>query len=205
MAAFLYAPSGEATWYGIGPGAMTGSTYTGPLTNYCCGQTLNGAYQSPTIVGSAGNMSIVFSSANQATLSWSEGTIPIQKFDFGPGGSAATQPVGTPQAGWWYAPSEGGRGYAIEVQGDVMYLAAYMYDSQGNPVWYLSTGPMTSTLLYQGQLQQYGGGQTLTGTYQAPSVVNATVGTVTLQFSSPTTATLTLPDGEQVQITRYPF
>jgi List-Bact-rpt repeat protein/galactose oxidase-like protein/Kelch motif protein len=205
MAAFLYDPSGRATWYGIGPGAITGSTYTGTLTSYSGGQTLTGSYIAPTNVVAAGNFSITFSSATQALMTWPGGTVPIQKYDFGPGGSATTQPVGTPQPGWWYAPTEGGRGYAIEVQGNTMYLAGYMYDTQGNPVWYLSSGAMTDISLYQGEWQQYGNGQTLTGSYHAPSVVNAAVGTVTLQFNSTTTATLTLPNGRQVQIERYPF
>jgi hypothetical protein len=205
MAAFLYAPSGEATWYGIGPGPVTGSAYTGALTNYCCGQTLNGAYRPPSVLGSAGSISISFSSATQGTLTWPEGTIPIQKFDFGPSGSEATQPVGTPQPGWWYTPTESGRGYTVEIQGNVMYFAAYMYDTLGNPLWYVSTGPMTNTLLYQGRLEQFGDGQTLTGTYIAPPVVNPNVGAITLQFTSTTSATLTLPDGEQVQIARFRF
>ena len=86
-----------------------------------------------------------------------------------------------------------------------MYLAGYMYDTSGNPLWYLASGNMSGTTLFQGVWQQYGGGQTLTGTYVAPGIANANVGAVTLQFSSTTTATLTFPDGRTVPLIRYAF
>jgi hypothetical protein len=210
MAAFLYDQNGRATWYGIGPGAMNGNTYAGTLDSYAGGQTLTGPYQPPTGVKSSGSFSITFTSSTQATLTWPGGTIPIQRFDFGPGGSATVQPVGTPETGWWYAPTESGRGYAIEIQGGQLFLAGYMYDAQGNPVWYSSgPGPMNSnglTMAYEGQnWVQLGNGQSLTGPYQVPTVVNANAGSLTIQFSTPTTGTLTFPDGRQVPIQRFPF
>jgi hypothetical protein len=206
MASFLYDVSGRATWYGIGPGSIAAATYTGTLMSFGGGQTLTGSYHAPSVTGSGGAVTISFSSATQATLSWPEGAISIQRFDFGPGGAAATQPAGTPQTGFWWAPTESGRGYSVEIQGNLMFLAGYMYDSQGNPIWYAS-GPMamSSPMAYSGVWQQYGNGQTLTGTYQAPSVVNAMVGNVTVQFSSTTTGTMTFPDGRQVAIERFQF
>jgi hypothetical protein len=206
MATFLYDVSGRATWYGIGPGAIANSTYSGTLDSYSGGQTLTGAFQPATKSGSGGAVTVNFTSATQGTLTWPEGTIPIQRYDFGPGGAAATQPPGTPQTGWWWAPTEGGRGYSIEVQGNMLFLAGYMYDAQGNPIWYAS-GPtaLSNTSAYQGVWQQYGNGQTLTGSYQAPTIVNTNVGSVTIQFSSITTGTLTFPNGRQVAIERYPF
>ena len=86
-----------------------------------------------------------------------------------------------------------------------MLIAGYMYDTNGNPIWYESTGPMADASTYQGNWVQYGYGQTLTGAYQPSSVVNANVGSLTVQFSSPTTATMTLPDGRQIPLVRYLF
>jgi hypothetical protein len=63
---------------------------------------------------------------------------------------------------------------------------------------------LTAPLTYQGRLTQYAGGQTLTGSYQAPTS-SSDQGAVTIQFSSATDATLTLPNGTRVALTRYRF
>jgi hypothetical protein len=206
MAAFLYDTTGRTTWYGVGPGAMVGNTFTGTLETYSGGQTLTGSFQPATAGPSGGNFSITFTSAIQATITWPGGTVPIQRYDFGPGGSGATQLAGTPQAGWWWAPTQGGRGFAIEVQGGSLFLAGYMYDASGNPVWYASgPTPMNGTTTYQGVWQQYGNGQTLLGAYTPAAIVNSNAGVVTIQFSSTAAGTMTFPNGTQVNIQRFPF
>lgn len=206
FASFLYASSGEATWASSDGPMTTPLQYSGSLINYSGGQTLTGAYQPAAQNPAAlGTVSISFSSPTTATLTWPGGTIPIERFSFGPGGATATQPAANPQTGYWWNPAEPGRGYTIEVQDGVMYFAGYMYDTSGNPLWYLSTGNLVSSILYQGTWQQFANGETLTGTYQAPGVVNADVGSVTLQIASPTSATLTLPNARQIPLVRYIF
>ncbi|MBI1891598.1 MAG: hypothetical protein HYS18_13180 [Burkholderiales bacterium] len=207
MAAYMYDSSGRAIWYAAGPAAVSGSTFTAPLLTYVGGQSLTGSWRAPTGTTNNGNISITFSDASHGTISWPNGSsTAIQRYDIVSGGASATPPAGTPQAGWWWNSSEGGRGYSIEIQNGTMFMAGYMYDSLGSPIWYAS-GPMamTNTSTYQGTWQQYGNGQTLTGSYQGASVVNGNVGNVTVQFSSTTTGTMTLPDGRQIPIVRYTF
>ena len=87
-----------------------------------------------------------------------------------------------------------------------MFLAGYMYDASGNPIWYAS-GPtaMTNATTYIGTWNQYGNGQTLTGTYRSATVVNSNVGQITIQFSDARNGLLTLPDGRQISLTRFIF
>jgi hypothetical protein len=206
MAGFLYAPSGEATWVSsFGP--MTSSTqYSGPLITFSGGQTLTGTYIAPVQNSSSpGNIAISFTDNAHASVAWPGGIIPIQRLDFGPGGASATEPATNPETGWWYNPEEGGRGFAVEVQNGSMYLAGYMYDPNGNPVWYLANGPMGTTVLFQGTWVQFANGPTLTGAYKVPNLANGTVGSVTVQFLSPSNATMTLPDGRQIPLSRYYF
>ncbi|MBI3345430.1 MAG: hypothetical protein HY028_11360 [Gammaproteobacteria bacterium] len=200
MAGYLYADDGRATWL-VSGGPMTNvSTYSGPLLAFGNGQTLTGQYKSNTPTGSAGTITLQFSDASHGTLTWPGGTMPIERFPFGSG-----SPSFQPESGWWWNEAESGRGFAIEVQGNNLFMAGYMYDSSGNPIWYVSPGGMTSPTLYQGSWLQFANGQTLTGAYKAPSQPPTNVGAVALQFTSTTTATLTLPDGRQIPLTRFLF
>jgi hypothetical protein len=205
MAAYLYDASGRSNWYGAGPSPMNGSVFSAPLTAYSGGQTLTGTYKIPVQGMSPGNISITFSDPAHATLTWPGGTIPIQRYEFVTNGLNLPPTATQPQTGWWWNPSEGGRGYSVEVQGNTAFIASYMYDGNGNPVWY-AAGPaaLTSGNVYQGNWLSYTGGQTLTGTYQSPTG-STPAGGLTIQFSSPSTGSLALPDGRIINIQRFTF
>jgi len=203
--AFLYDDSGRATWYAAA-GATNGNTFSSSLTPYSGGQTLTGPYHPATGGASAGNVSITFTDASHGSLTWPGGTIPIQRFDIVTGGAALIPPDGTPETGIWWNPSESGRGFALEIQAGTMFMGGYMFDASGNPIWYSSgQTPMTNTMTYVGTWNQFGNGQTMTGSYKPATVVDANVGTVRIQFSDTQNATLTLPDGGQIPITRFKF
>jgi hypothetical protein len=204
MAGFLYSSSGEATWVATTGQMLSSSQYVGSLVTYSGGQTLTGSYQAPTLAPSLGDISITFTANNQGTISWPGGTVPIQRFDIVPGGSSTAQPATNPQTGWWWDPSQSGRGFAFEMQGGQAYFAAYMYDASGNPTWYLANGSFANST-FTGVWQQYAGGQTMTGPFQFPGLANANVGSVTLQFTDATHATLTLPNNQQIAFGRYQF
>src|SRR6185503_20533737 len=54
-------------------------------------------------------------------------------------GSVACQPA-PPQTGWWWNTTEGGRGFSIEVAGNHLVLASYLYDVSGRATWLLASG-----------------------------------------------------------------
>ena len=198
--AFLYEANGRSTWYASSGPTQSNGSYQGVLQSYGNGQTLTGAYTAPTVTNpNAGNVTLQFSDASHGMLTWPGGTMAIERFAFSSG-----TPSFKPESGIWWNAAESGRGFLVEVQGSSLWMGGYMYDGSGNPVWYSTAGPMTSSTLYQGRLDQYSGGQTLTGAYQPPGAA-ANAGTVTLQFSGTTTATLTLPDARQIQLTRFYF
>ena len=115
-------------------------------------------------------------------------------------GSLVCDP-GPPQPGWWWNTSEGGRGYSVEVQGRNIFYAAFLYDESGRSKWYVATGPTSiDGALYTGDLLEARGGQTLTGTYRAPSI--SAVGPITLAFGNLTSGTMTWPGGT-VAIERF--
>jgi len=207
FAAFMYDANGHATWF-ASEGSMTSTTqYNGSLITYANGQTLTGIYKSPVVSNpQAGNIAISFSNDTTATLTLPNGTqVPIQRFAFGPGGVAAQTVNTNLQTGFYWNPSAGGSGYTIEMQGYEIYMAAFMYDADGSPVWYLATNRIKGPNLDLGVWTQYANGQTLTGTYMVPIVSNTDVGSMTLQFPTSITATLTLPNFTQIPLNRFNF
>lgn len=204
MASYLYETDGRASWYASG-GAMSSSSYQGPLTAYAGGQTLTGPYAVPFSPGSAGTITLQFSDSSHGTLSWPGGTIPIERFNIVANGASAAPAAFQPQSGWWWNASENGRGFALEIQSGTLFMAGYMYDAQGNPIWYSTAGAMASSNSYSGTWVQWANGQTLSGSYKTPSIANSNVGSVNLLFTSTTSAVLTLPDGRQITLTRFLF
>jgi lysyl endopeptidase len=202
MGAFLYEETGRATTLGAS-GPMNGpSVFQGNLDRYENGQTLTGDYRPPIQIDTGDDISLHFTANDRATLTWPGGTMRIERFRF----SEEPRSAGlTPETGWWWNPEEAGRGFALDLQGDNLIFSGYMYDEQGNPIWYWSSGLLDANNLFQGSWSLYAGGQTLTGPYQAPTVIDDNVGAVYLQFLSETSAQLTLPNGRTIELIRYRF
>ncbi|MDP2369580.1 hypothetical protein [Rhodoferax sp.] len=110
------------------------------------------------------------------------------------GGQAFTKATPShriPENGWWWNPSEGGRGFAIEVQGEQIFMSSFLYEENGAATWYVSTLTSQADGSYVGSMTRYFGGQTLLGTYRSPTST-MTVATAILNFSSKTLGTLTV-------------
>jgi hypothetical protein len=109
----------------------------------------------------------------------------------GPSSAVLTLKEGVvePQTGVWWNPAESGSGYAVELQGDIVSLGAYMYEADGKAAWFVGPLPRQSDGSYRGQLTRYAGGQTLTGSYRAPTS-SSTVATVTFTLTSTTAGSM---------------
>ncbi len=206
MTAYLYDITGRATWHWAGgPTMLDGSVFTGPLMSFGTGVTLTGAYQANTRLPDAGTITLTFDDATHGTLVWPGGTVAIQRYAFGATGVDSTPLANQPESGWWWGGAgDNGRGFFIEWQGARAFIAGYMYDSSGNAVWYVADSPVVNAQTFTGSWLQFAGGQTLTGTYHAPTLVNGNVAPVTIQFQGADTATLTLPSGT-LPLTRFRF
>jgi lysyl endopeptidase len=202
MAGYYYETDGRATWF-TANGAQSGNNYSAQMLAQMLavrnGQTLNGAYREPDPPTVIGNVSIDFTSATTATMRWPGGTTALTRFGFG--GSGA----GVPENGWWWNSSEGGRGFSIEIQGNTLFMVGFMYDDGGNPIWYLSRGSLSSTTTYQSVWELAANGQSLTGSYRRPIILNSNVGGIVINWVSTRTANLTLPNGRVLPLTRFDF
>lgn len=110
-----------------------------------------------------------------------------------------------PQPGLWWSPSESGRGYALDPQGEKMVVTTFAYDDNGVMQWYYSDGPLTNGGAHWcGQLLTFDSGQPLNGTYRTP-VNTGNGGTICIDFNGRVNGTLTLPSGRKIAIQRQNF
>lgn len=113
-------------------------------------------------------------------------------------------PVYTPIAGLWWYEAESGSGYALDVKHGVLVMTVYSYTADGAPIWYLAAGPIVNNV-FTATLDKYRKGQCISCPYPGRPESGGNDGTVTVTFTSNTTATMTLPGGRSVPIVPQPF
>ena len=65
----------------------------------------------------------------------------------------------TPESGIWWNPNESGSGVVIEVQDNLMVVAAYVGDGDGDPTWYTATAFLDGNASFEGALDLTEGSQ----------------------------------------------
>jgi len=95
--------------------------------------------------------------------------------------------------GWWWNAAQSGRGFFVEKQGNLLFIAAYLYADDGKARWLAALCTLDSATSCSGTLNEYFSGQTLGGAYKTPMVTQ--VGQIRLTFTSRTRATLEWPGG----------
>ncbi|MCA9238553.1 MAG: hypothetical protein KDA37_00060 [Planctomycetales bacterium] len=108
-----------------------------------------------------------------------------------------------PESGWWWNPSQSGRGFNLEIQNKRLFISIYSYTASGEPFAYGAGGEMSSDRTFTGTLTLTKGGPCLGCAYTQPTTQAA--GTVTVAFDSPTTGTVTLPGSAPIPIQRFVF
>jgi len=114
-----------------------------------------------------------------------------------------------PENGWWWNPSESGSGYAIERQGNSIFMAAFLYETSGAATWYATLLSLQPDGTYKGDMTRYVGGKSLLGSYKAPTSTTV-VATATASFPKPDMGTMTIsfPNGAStrtIPISRFAF
>lgn len=123
--------------------------------------------------------------------------------------TSATDAMGVePQNGWWWNATESGRGFAIERQGNKIFMGGFMYETSGAATWYVATLTLQSNGSYAGEFTRYVGGQTLLGPFRAVTSTTK-VADVVLHFSEATAGTLRVtPVGgstSTINLQRFPI
>jgi hypothetical protein len=205
FAAFHYDANGRATWnVSPGPVSLGGSYFTSDLYDVTGGQTLGGAYRAPDAV-KAGAITLSFSSPTQGTMTWPGGSVPIERQPLVPGGLEAPAQENVPETGWWWNPQESGRGFFIEWQKGYADIAGYMYDDQGRPTWYIAVYETPNARAFSGSWWTFANGQSMGGAYRTATRTSDNFAPLAINFTSATTAVMTLPNGRTTNLIRQRF
>jgi hypothetical protein len=203
ISAYYYAPTGRATW-SLAAGALVQSRMQAPLVTQRGGQTLSGPYVAPQPATNLGTVEAIATSERSMVLNWPGGWVLLERASLRPDGVLLPPRNGAPEVGFWWAPEEDGRGYVIDIQDDQVFMAGYMYDAAGEPLWYIAVAALNARLdNLSTRWLEFAGGQTLTGPYQPNRLVNGNVGPLVIEFDTPRSATLVLPDGRRQRIVRF--
>jgi hypothetical protein len=101
-----------------------------------------------------------------------------------------------PETGLWWNANESGRGFNIELQDNTMVITGYVFNSNGTQLWFLSAGPYNQTTnTFTGPMTSFTGGQCITCTYRPATAVTPSLGNMTINFPTTSTATMTWPGG----------
>ena len=91
-----------------------------------------------------------------------------------------------PETGIYWDPKGSGRGFTIEADGDTVTMGIYAFDFDGYPTWRLAVYPLAAAPITV-RPTVFRGGQTLDGSYKAPTSAAApsVLDDVTVSFESP--------------------
>jgi hypothetical protein len=107
----------------------------------------------------------------------------------------------TPQTGHWWNPNESGTGYNIDVSNGVLVITIYSYKPNGDAEWYLASGPLSADQRhFSATLDKYRNGQCISCPYTGRPGYGGSDGTISIEFSSATSATVALPGGRVTRI-----
>ncbi len=105
-----------------------------------------------------------------------------------------------PESGIWFNPEQSGTGFMFEVQNGHLGGYYYLYDEDGNPVWYLVSGWLEESddtaahFQLETELQRHQGGACLNCEYQTPEL-GESPGDIRLEFFHRNLGRFSVDDG----------
>ena len=194
---YTYDGSGNPKWYVASSCAMpsgvtgTSGTCTGELYQVT-GPAFFGTAFNTSLVNAvtAGSLTINFQNASAATMSYTVNgqsrTVPITRQVF----QLGSTPPAVDYTDLWWNPNESGWGMSITQQYGAMFLAWYVYDATGIPVWYVASNCVVVGSSCTGTLYRTTG-PPLGPTFNPSAVQVFTAGTISVRFIDANNATLT--------------
>ena len=196
---YFYEEDGTPVWATalLEPVENSPNSYKGSLLEYRHGTTLESTtYLQPRLVGTYGVVNLTVANENSIELNWPGGVVTLEPFQFD-----TESAQNTLESGWWWNPFTPGQGYFLEQQGDMIYFVSYLYNQDGDAVWYAAWLSYDNSVKKDspelaGRLLRVSGGQPLGGEYAAPSAIED-LGQVTIDLQTSNIAIIDWPGGKQ--------
>jgi len=193
---YTYNASGNPKWYVSTcnmAGGATGSTGTCNGTIYeVSGPTFFGTAFNPNLANAvaAGNLQVNFQNAGAASMTYSgvAGQTRTVAITRQPLATGTTPPAIDYTDIWWGGASESGWGLAITQQYSTLFLAWYVYDDTGKPMWYVATCTLSGTTCASSLLRTTG--PAFGPAFNPNQVQVFTAGSVSVNFTDANNATL---------------
>jgi len=110
----------------------------------------------------------------------------------------------SPAVGLWANADEIGTGYALDFKHGALVVTVYSYKASGEPQWYIASGPIVGAT-FTSRLDKFIGGQCISCAFTGAPAAAGSDGTITILFSSATSATVFLPEGRVTKIRPLSF
>jgi len=192
---FTYDGTGKPKWYvssscTMAPGATaTAGTCNGDLFEVTGPAFVGVPFDASKVhATTAGTIQVRFTDANNASMSYTVAgqsrTVAITRQLFG-----STSAPAVDFTDLWFNQNESGWGMAVTQRYDIMFLAWFVYDDAGKPMWYVGPSCTVTGNSCSGQLFSTTG-PPFGPTFNPASVVPAAAGTVKVDFTGPNDATI---------------
>jgi len=193
---YAYDGAGNPKWYVSTCNMPTGTTGTSGTCNGAMYEESGPAFFGVPFNSQAavplqnGNLQVTFQDADHASMTYTgvagqTRTVAIVRQPLAAG---TTPPPINYTDMWWVGPTESGWGMAITQQFSTVFLAWYVYDSQGKPTWYVTTCTLNGTTCTGDVLRTTG--PAFGPTFNSSQVRVFTAGTITVNFTDANNATL---------------
>ena len=202
---FAYDSLGKALWYVMPGGSFNtaGTVFTGPL--FLPTSSPFSAYDASkfAIGAPVGTATITYANSGNATLAYTINGVSATK-------SMQRQIFATETTGpnlrtndlWWATAAENGWGMNIAQQGRVLFPVWYTYDAAGKPTFFTAQGGSWNGTVWSGTVYSHTGSAWLGVPFNAALSKATSVGTISLDFSDASNATMTYTVNGVTQVKR---
>jgi hypothetical protein len=121
-------------------------------------------------------------------------------------GNVTVEDAQVPKSGLWWDATQIGTGYSIDIKHGVAVVVMFSYQPDGTPQWYLSSGSLGNNgQTFTSTLDKYAGGQCTNCTTTKVPKSAGDDGSITIDFTSSTSAIVYLPGGRTSHIVPADF